>query len=203
MKFTGGLFILLLLTGCASQPQHYSQYLKQKNVFTYAPGNFSHCRGYNCRIIDENLSLTAKDWQQIKSLFTPPPATAETERQALAVAIELFEKKVGAMTGTSADIAGTYRKLGDTQHDCVDESVNTTIYLGLLEQKNLLRFHKPLMPQSRVFPFSRALGPHQSAVIQELATGDRYVVDSWFFDNGAPAAIAPLDEWFHGWRPSS
>jgi hypothetical protein len=44
---------------------------------------------------------------------------------------------------------------------------------------------------------------HYSAVIEELADGEaaRFVVDSWFVDNGQPAVILPLDEWKKGAGP--
>jgi len=46
-------------------------------------------------------------------------------------------------------------------------------------------------------------------VIEEAAEGDggdrpgeRYVVDSWFVDNGEPAVVLPLAEWLKGGGPN-
>ena len=32
--------------------------------------------------------------------------------------------------------------------------------------------------------------------------GERYVVDSWFVDNGEPAVVLPLAEWLKGGGPN-
>jgi len=32
--------------------------------------------------------------------------------------------------------------------------------------------------------------------------GQRYVVDSWFVDNGEPAVVLPLAEWLNGGGPN-
>jgi len=44
---------------------------------------------------------------------------------------------------------------------------------------------------------------HWSAVIEEKTGGEaqRFVVDSWFVDNGQPAVILPLAEWKQGAGP--
>jgi hypothetical protein len=45
---------------------------------------------------------------------------------------------------------------------------------------------------------------HWSAVIEEKKTSgeaERFVVDSWFVDNGQPAVILPLAEWKQGAGP--
>ena len=37
--------------------------------------------------------------------------------------------------------------------------------------------------------------------MEEIETGQKYAVDSWFEDNGHPAHIVPLIEWKKGWKP--
>jgi hypothetical protein len=89
----------------------------------------------------------------------------------------------------------------DNQHDCVDESLNTTIYLTLLEQKGLLRHHNVEDPTVRLPIIHSGRWPHQTAVISEIETSKFYAVDSWFHDNGAKAEIVPLRKWKDGWKP--
>jgi hypothetical protein len=36
---------------------------------------------------------------------------------------------------------------------------------------------------------------HWSAAIEERTSSMHYVVDSWFYDNGQPAVVMPLDDW--------
>ena len=48
---------------------------------------------------------------------------------------------------------------------------------------------------------------HYSAQIEEISAGGeeggdrRYVVDSWFFDNGQSAVVMPLGRWMSGESP--
>ncbi|HEY8191233.1 MAG TPA: hypothetical protein VIG74_02320 [Alphaproteobacteria bacterium] len=198
MKHGFIIVAVLMLAACVTT-QGPESYFQQKNIALPTPENFAHCRGYGCHYVD-TVSLKKKDWKEFEKLFKKAKP-AEAEREAIKKAIGLFEKKVGAITGTAEDKGGTYVKIGARQHDCVDESTNTTIYLSLLSQKKLLKFHTVGTPQSRLPILSGRVGPHQTAVIIESATGENYAVDSWFHDNGEPAEIAGLREWFYGWRP--
>jgi hypothetical protein len=63
----------------------------------------------------------------------------------------------------------------------------------------LLKHHTVLDRATRFGLFVGA--PHTTAVIQETATGQRFAVDSWFFDNGQVPAIVDLHEWQSGWEP--
>jgi hypothetical protein len=42
---------------------------------------------------------------------------------------------------------------------------------------------------------------HWAARMRERETREVYAVDSWFFDNGRPAAVLPLDDWLAGKTP--
>ncbi len=44
--------------------------------------------------------------------------------------------------------------------------------------------------------------PHTTAVIHESASGQRYAVDSCFYDNGFPATIVPFEVWKAGYIPA-
>lgn len=200
MKRMVSITAVLLLAACVST-RSYESYLAQKGIDIPVPERFAHCRGYGCKYADY-ISLTDKEWRTIKKSFKKVK-DADGERKALKPAIAAFEKTVGAKTGTAEDKGGTYVKLGAYQHDCVDESTNTTIYLALLQQKGLLKFHDVLMPQSRMPVLSGRLGPHQTAVIMDRETGAAWAVDSWFHDNGNPPEIVEEDKWFLGWRPPS
>lgn len=200
MKRALSIAAILFLTACVST-RSYETYLAEKEIDVPAPERFAHCRGYGCKYVDY-LALTDNDWRAIKKPFRKVES-AESERRALKPAIAAFEKIAGAKTGTEQDKGGTYVKIGAYQHDCVDESTNTTIYLALLRQNGLLKFHDVLVPQSRMPLLSGRLGPHQSAVIMDRETGTAWAVDSWFHDNGEPPEIVEEDKWFLGWRPPS
>lgn len=78
------------------------------------------------------------------------------ERDKISKAIQIFETDIGNITGTKNDKRGTFRLYQDDapstknfQQDCIDESTNTTIYLGLLEQLGYLELHKPVFAANR------------------------------------------------------
>jgi hypothetical protein len=194
--------VLLLLAACTAQHGNYQNYLHGRNLPEATPESFPVCRAYGCQKVDI-VSFTKKDWKWIEKTFRPAPKNAEQERKRIAKAIAVFEQQVGAITGTDVDVGNTFTEFGAYQQDCVDESTNTTIYLSLLAQKKLLKFHTVEPPTSRV-PLIHYAGrwPHQTAVISEKDNPDAFfAVDSWFHDNGAPADIVPLKEWKSGWRP--
>jgi len=197
------LTALLTMTGCASPQASHIQYLQNKGVNTQQSAqSFQHCHGYGCKFIAD-VNLNESDWQDIGKSFTPKPQTPERERDAIKQAIALFEQKVGAQTGTDIDQQGTFKKMGSHQLDCVDESTNTTVYLSLLEQQGLLRFHKTEAPTARLPIIHAGRWPHQSAVISEIQTSAFFVVDSWFHDNGRPPEIVTLKQWKEGWKPQA
>lgn len=134
------------------------------------------------------------------ALFEPLPPDAAAERAAIAQAIGILEDLIGAKAGTDDDRAGTFgNSAWPGQLDCNDEAVNSTTYMRLMLADGLLRFHRISNPTTRggflIF------GRHSSAVIQEVASGEKFAVDAWFYDNGQPAVILPLSVWKDGWRP--
>lgn len=133
--------------------------------------------------------------------------SAAGERQLLALAIGELYAQAAEQTPIGRDRGGNYAD--DTafgRMDCIDHSTTTTAFLKLLEQRGGLRWHRVLEPARRV---RGVVFQHFSAVIEELpvaAQGQqeplpRYVVDSWFVDNGKPAVILPLDAWMEGEGP--
>jgi hypothetical protein len=84
--------------------------------------------------------------------------------------------------------------------DCIDHSTTTTRLLRLLENRGWLQFHRVLEPVRRI---RYLFAVHFSAQIEEFgpvpkepqplaADPVRFVVDSWFRDNGQPAVVLPL-----------
>jgi hypothetical protein len=191
---------LFALTACSSGPGDYKSYLESREVGLSTPGNIRHCHGYGCQRIS-NVNISEKDWRRITAAFRQHTKDAVTERQKISKAIGLFEQAVGPLAGTQFDERGTFRKTGDYQLDCVDESTNTTTYLSLLENAGLLKFHTLAGPTMRLPIIHAGRWPHQTAVIRENSSGTLYAVDSWFRDNGMPADIISLKEWKEGWKP--
>lgn len=192
---------LAALTACSSLPEKPPQdYFKEKGAKPPAENSFTFCSQYGCKRLTP-LEFSPAEWADIAQTYGPPAATAQEEREKIARTIGRFEQIIGARTGTDLDQAGTFRKIGKGQLDCVDESTNTTSYLLLLDGKGLLNFHTVAAPDTR-FPIIHAGNwPHQTAVMIEKDTQARYAVDSWFYDNGNPAVVLPLATWKEGWKP--
>lgn len=191
----------ILLMGCANQLYpSFDQYFDAKRLPPVTQDDFPHCQDYGCRTY-KNVILNSHDWKRIEKAFGGKAKNAKEEREKTALTVGTFERIVGPMTKTDGDIAGTFGKTGHGQLDCVDESTNTTIYLMLLKQRGLLRFHEIEQPQVR-YPIISGRGwMHQTAVLAEKETGTQYAVDSWFEDGGYPAYVVPLEAWRNGWHP--
>ena len=136
----------------------------------------------------------------LQGIFEPRPTDARAERSRIRQAIALLEQMVGEVTGTSRDIGGNYDPQRDYpgQMDCIDESTNTSHYLGLLEQLELLQWHQP---KQRRYRSRFLIDGHWTAVIEETASRQKYAVDSWYRDNGEPPEVQPLQDWLQRKRP--
>jgi len=127
-------------------------------------------------------------------------ADAPAERRAISAVIGRMYAIAGEQTPVWRDKGGNYADAGENgKMDCIDHSTNTSAFLRLLAARGWLRFHdvlEPLMRRRYVF------AEHWAARIRERETQQVYIVDSWFFDNGHPAAIFALEDWLAGFAPS-
>lgn len=192
----------IILTGCGMN-QHAHNALTRKNIVVQSTQTFPHCFAYGCENRTD-IHFTAADWKPIEQIFRQVSQNPAAEREKIARAIAVFEQKSGIQAGTAADKAGTFGEMfaNANQHDCVDESLNTTIYLQLMDKKGLLRHHAPDSPTVRLPLIHSGSWPHQTAVLRENESGELFAVDSWFHDNGYPPEIVPLEDWKDGWKPS-
>lgn len=161
---------------------------------------FSVCYDGGCHSL-AYVSLTQRQWKQVRAIFFPLAETAVEERRHIRAGIALMEKFAGDATGTWRDKGGTFNFGSTGQMDCIDESINTTLYLTMFYKYGMLRFHHVADRATRgwfIFGW-----PHTTAVVHEDARNEDWAVDSWFLDNGEPPFILPLDEWKKGWRPTA
>ncbi len=162
------------------------------------PSSFILCHGRDCRI-RTRVKLSGGEWGRVASLF--PAASARDERQRIKKAIGMLEQMTGKKAGTSGDLGGTFDgAFSKGQMDCEDETMNTGVYLTMLENRKLLRFHRVAGRAHRGYFFNR--WPHRAVQVEEKKSHKTFVVDSWFHDNGKPAEIVALQDWENGWRPN-
>lgn len=150
-----------------------------------------YCYDYGCRT-RAKIDINDAEWSRIRDLFLSAPSTAEAERQAMSWAVGFYEEIAGRQTPSWRDRGkNPIDAEPPGQLDCVDESTNTDHFLRLLAQEGMFQQHK-------VVDIAHRLGfidQHYSAQVEELDSGQRYVVDSWFLDNGQPAFIQTIEEW--------
>lgn len=160
---------------------------------------FQFCNGGTCADI-KTVSISEGEWQEILDLFQAAEQTAEAERETIAQAIGLLESIVGEKTGTSTDKAGTFGNSAyPGQLDCNDEATNSTTYMRLMAQHDLLHFHQ--IEDTKTRSGFLIFGRHSAAAIRDQEDEQLYAVDAWFYDNGKPAVILPLQIWLNGWKP--
>jgi hypothetical protein len=138
---------------------------------------------------------------------------ADQERAAIGIAVGRLLGWAGEQSPIFADRGGNYADNSVYgKMDCIDHSTTTTRLLQMTERLGLLRYHRVLAPELR---WRFLIFEHYSALIEEIGpteptqpnaspeqeNGRRYVVDSWFFDNGQPAAVMPLAKWQAGESP--
>ena len=160
------------------------------------------CFNYGC-LTQAEVVYADEQLRELGQRFAAAP-DAEGERAALGVAVGRLLGWAGAQSPIAADRGGNYADEGVYgKMDCIDHSTTTTRLLQMIAAQGWLNYHRVLEP---VLRRSFLIFDHYSALIEEVdsATPDderRYVVDSWFFDNGQPAAVMPLARWQAGEYP--
>lgn len=156
------------------------------------------CYNYDCAV-HANVRLTSTQMRDVRELFINLTMPRQ-ERDAVALAMGLLAGYAAQQTPTGNDKGGNINDGGvDGRMDCIDHAHNTAAYLQLLKRFGFLAFHEVLPPVERA---PLLLNTHWSAQIMEYGSGDKFVVDTWFRDNGAPAVIYPLDKWLQGASPN-
>lgn len=151
------------------------------------------CMNFSCRH-KEVVALSQEDWESISNWLKQAAPDPQTERLHIKQAIGWMEVIVGRYTPTHLDVGGDLQNGAVTfpgQLDCIDESINTTTYLKLFEQNNLLKHHTVIERAYRRSIFDQ----HWAGQLQTLDAGERWVVDSWFQDNGYLPYIQRSEEW--------
>lgn len=168
-----------------------------------ADERLSVCFNYGC-LSQADVVFSEAQLADVARLFAAAGDAAQ-ERDALALAVGRLLGWAGEQTPIAADRGGNFADAGTYgKMDCIDHARTTTRLLEMIERRGLLRYHRVEGPvlRRRFLIFE-----HNAAQIEETDTlagddGARYVVDSWFFDNGQPAVVMPLALWQSGESPN-
>ncbi|WP_415034757.1 hypothetical protein [Azonexus sp.] len=171
-----------------------------------AETRISICHGYSC-VGQAEIGYSQERLDEIRRLLGAAN-DAPTERVQLAQAMGLLYRWAGEQSEIKNDRAGNYAD-GHVpgKMDCIDHSISSTRLLHVLENAGMLRWHRVLAPDVRYFLLF--FPSHWSAVIEEIADDKeqnadkaaRFVVDTWFVNNGEAAVILPLEDWKKGAGP--
>ena len=161
------------------------------------------CFNYGCQAQAEVI-YSSEQLRELRLLLSEAK-DVEQERAAIGLAVGRLLGWAGKQSPISADKGGNYSDLGVYgKMDCIDHSMTTTRLLKMLEAQGMLHYHRVL---ERVLRRPFLVLDHYSAQIEEISAGGdeggdrRYVVDSWFFDNGQSAVVMPLGRWMSGESP--
>lgn len=197
-----GVFLLLAVTGCnVTKP---SEKALSHLSTSYDVDEIGYCYGHGCQH-KGLVSLNEGQWLEIQKLFKAKELSPAEERQAITVAIGRIEAIAGQQNGTDKDKAGTFiSDVGDRQLDCIDEAVNASNFISLIERDGLLKYHALREPMLRSWVNGNIL--HATAVLEQVAgnnsaKSNMWSVDSSFFKNGENATLSPLEQWQTGWVP--
>jgi len=196
------LAVLISCSGCSYNTQSTPEsWLKTHGLSTPTDsGEMTLCQNFGCTK-SKSIQLSADELKPVQLLFTPLPADAVEERERIAQAIGLLEKITGPKIGTEHDLAKNAFGFSfeSNQLDCVAESNNTSTYLLLLQNLELLKYHRVGGNMHRGLFTLHA--PHNSAAVIESDTDHAYAVDSWFRPNGEAAWIIEAEHWLSGAAP--
>ena len=150
------------------------------------------CYDFSCKT-RQQVELSTEEWRSVIGWFYPAATTAAEEREQLRQAVGWMEVIVGRHTPTYRDKGLNLEKNPEFpgQLDCIDESLNITTYMGLFHEQGHLRRHQVVDRAYRTVGFDA----HWAGQIEEIETGERFVIDSWFQDNGMLPYISPSTDW--------
>ncbi len=189
--------IILLLVTLVVSPLAWAE--RQKGIEAPAFVTLDRipvCYDFGCKS-SSVVNLPINEWEEVTGWFIPVAETPELERTQIKKAIGWMEILIGRHTPTHRDLAFDLPAEDDVsylfpgQQDCIDEAVNTTTYLRLLELNGLLKHHTVIEQAYRQAIFDQ----HWAGQIRENTTGSHYVVDSWFQPNGYLPIIQASVEW--------
>lgn len=155
----------------------------------------SLCHGFGCRL-ESNVTFSRAEWETVALVLQADDAVEE--RRQLKFALGYLEYLSGRRSPIGGDLGGNAGSGARGQLDCIDESINATRFLGLLTQGGLLRFHRVV---SRAYRRS-LVTQHWAAQVEDVASGRRFVYDTWFDDNGRPPVMVSSERWHDLWPGS-
>ncbi|CAN5359086.1 hypothetical protein BH11PSE4_BH11PSE4_33640 [soil metagenome] len=167
------------------------------SVSIYPPtaASMTICYGFVCRRRYE-FGFTTGDRAALTKIMTAGRANAAAERAAVQKAVIWFDRRVGPVIGTDKRIANADFRYFDDKHnfDCWDTTRNVTSLLLVMQDWGLFKHHTVGEPKYR----GNALvlqTPHNTPVLVERATSERWVVDMWTRGYAQAPEVMTVNKW--------
>jgi len=153
------------------------------------------CYGFVCRRRYE-LDFTEADYKRLTEILNVGRASPEAERKAVQQAMVWFDRRLGPVIGTDKRIAYADFRYFDDKHnfDCYDTTRNTTSLLLVLQEWGLLKHHTVSDPRFRG-NFLVLQTPHNTAVLTDRNSGQKWVVDMWTKAYGQLPDVMTVEQW--------
>jgi hypothetical protein len=153
------------------------------------------CYGFVCRrkLV---LHFSPGERSTLKTIVSSGRASAAEERKALQRAFVWFDRRVGREIGTSRRVARADFRSGDDagNFDCFDTTRNAVSLLLIFQEWGLLSHHVVTDPEFRG-KFLIGQTPHNTAVLIERKTGQKWVIDMWTTAYGQVPDVMTLEKW--------
>ena len=129
--------------GHALAPAIFAAKTPARKIVKISPQMIPVCYNFGCRV-KEYVSLTDNDWSSVEVIFKPQTNSPRVERIRIGKAVARMEELVGKYTPIHRDVALNLGSGAEFpgQLDCIDESINTTTFLHILERYDLIQHHK-------------------------------------------------------------
>lgn len=163
-----------------------------------APSDFFTCYGWECKSI-ARISLSPEEWETARAPLETVAPDARTERQHIARAVVIIEGLTGQRMATTEEERHEFLGGDSNLLDCIDDSLNTWVYMTMLERDGLLVHHAV----GGVAHGGSVLGwdVRNSASLVVKATGERFTIDPTQATDGGPPPTFPLELWAGDWPP--
>ena len=155
------------------------------------------CYHYGCdRSSQIELIPEATHWLE-KRLQAARSATEE--RAALQDVVLAYYQFAAQVAPIAADKGGNGEDAANLgRMDCLDHSQNIAALLQSLNTAQALRYYTDITLVHRA---PLVFNQHTAVAISNTEHTDRWVIDGWFRDFGAPPVVVPLAIWMEGFSP--
>lgn len=153
------------------------------------------CYGFVCRL-RTHLHFTPVDRKALTEILDKGKASAEAERNALRLAVNWLDRRMGPILGTTRRVARADIRHMDADHnyDCYDTTRNAVSLLLVLREWGLLRHHTVSDPRYRgTMIFGQT--PHNTAVLKDRKTGVEWAIDLWPKAYNELPDVMPISRW--------